>query len=283
MVKDSWTSFFTLTYEILGTNDHPGFSDKEIAAVAEIADFQKGNEIRARVDATVTDPETSEALKPWYGQWCKRPTFSDDYLPTFNRPNVKLIDTDGKGVDRITENAAVVDGVEYEVDCLVYATGFEVGTAYTRRAECEIYGRDGLTLTDYWADGMKTFHGFLSQGFPNLFHMGLTQTGLAFNFTFSLNGQAIHIAHLVEQAMKGNAKTIEPTAEDEAAWVDLVSAPGPMRKYQELCTPGYYNSEGKNQGQSFLDNLYPEGAVPFFRMLAGWRERGGMVGLRTSP
>lgn len=279
MVNDRWTSFFKLTYEILGTNDHPDLSDAEIAAVAEIADFQKGNEIRARVDETVKDATTAAALKPWYGQWCKRPTFNDDYLPTFNRPNVALVDTDGQGVERITENAVVAGGVAYEVDCLVFATGFEVGTAYTRRAECEIFGRGGQTLTDYWANGMKTYHGFLSRGFPNFFHMGLTQTGLAFNFTYTLNGQSIHIAHLVSEVLGRDATTVEPTVQAQQAWVDLVSAPGPMRKYQETCTPGYYNSEGKNTGQSFLDNLYPEGAVPFFRLLAEWREQGDLQGL----
>ena len=140
--------------------------------MSEIADYQKMNEIRDRVSSTVTDSETAEALKPWYGQWCKRPTFNDEYLPTFNRPNVKLVDTKGKGVERVTENAVVVDGVEYAVDCLIYATGFEVGTAYTRRAEFEVYGRDGLSLSDYWADGMKTYHGFLEQRLSELFPHG---------------------------------------------------------------------------------------------------------------
>src|SRR5439155_24782542 len=121
---------------------------------------------------------------------------NDEYLPTFNRPNVKLVDTNGKGVERVTENALIVDGVEYEVDCVIFATGFEVGTAYTRRAEFEVYGRGGLSLSSYWENGMKTHYGFLSHGFPNLFHMGLTQTGLAQNFTFMLGGQANHIDHV---------------------------------------------------------------------------------------
>ena len=108
-----------------------------------MADFRKMNQIRGRVDETVEDPATAEALKPWYRQFCKRPTFNDDYLPTFNRPNVTLVDTEGRGVDRVTETGLVVDGVEYEVDCIIFATGFEVGTAYTRRAGFEIYGRDG--------------------------------------------------------------------------------------------------------------------------------------------
>jgi cyclohexanone monooxygenase len=227
----------------------------------------------------VRDPATAEALKPWYGQWCKRPTFNDEYLPTFNRPNVKLVDTKGKGVERVTEHAVVVDGVAYAVDCLIFATGFEVGTAYTRRAEFEVYGRDGVSLSAYWAQGMKTFHGFLSHGFPNLFHMGLTQTGLAPNFTYMLNGQAIHIAHLIAQVRARAAKAVEPTPEAEAEWVELVTRPTVMTAYQDVCTPGYYNGEGKKEGAGFLEGQYPEGAVAFYDMLARWREQGDCAGL----
>ena len=279
LVGDKWTSLFKKLSELLTGKEDSNLSDEGMAIMSEIADYQKMNEIRDRVSLTVTDPETAEALKPWYGQWCKRPTFNDEYLPTFNRPNVKLVDTKGKGVERVTENAVVVDGVEYEVDCLIYATGFEVGTAYTRRAEFEVYGRDGLSLGDYWADGMKTYHGFLSNGFPNCFHMGLTQTGLAPNFTYMLNGQAVHIAHLISQVEARDAKSIEPTLEAEDEWVKLVTGPTFMTEYQNTCTPGYYNGEGKNEGHGFIETQYPDGAVPFYDMLAAWRAQGDFEGL----
>ena len=279
LVGDKWTSLFKKLSELLTGKEDSDLSDEGMAIMSEIADYQKMNEIRSRVSSTVTDPETAEALKPWYGQWCKRPTFNDEYLPTFNRPNVKLVDTKGKGVERVTENAVVVDGVEYEIDCLIYATGFEVGTAYTRRAEFEVYGRDGLSLSDYWADGMKTYHGFLSNGFPNCFHMGLTQTGLAPNFTYMLNGQAVHIAHLITQVSTRDAQSIEPTLEAEDEWVKLVTGPTFMTEYQNTCTPGYYNGEGKNEGQGFIETQYPDGAVPFYDMLAAWRAQGDFEGL----
>ncbi len=279
LVGDKWTSLFKKLSELLTGKEDSNLSDEGMAIMSEIADYQKMNEIRDRVSSTVTDPETAEALKPWYGQWCKRPTFNDEYLPTFNRPNVKLVDTKGKGVERVTENAVVVDGVEYEVDCLIYATGFEVGTAYTRRAEFEVYGRNGLSLSDYWADGMKTYHGFLSNGFPNCFHMGLTQTGLAPNFTYMLNGQAVHIAHLITQVGTRDAKSIEPTLEAEDEWVKLVTSPTFMTEYQNTCTPGYYNGEGKNEGHGFIETQYPDGAVPFYDMLAAWRAQGDFEGL----
>jgi cation diffusion facilitator CzcD-associated flavoprotein CzcO len=247
--------------------------------MSEIADFQKMNEIRERVSSTVRDQETAEALKPWYGQWCKRPTFNDEYLPTFNRPNVKLVDTKGKGVERVTEDGVVVDGVEYKVDCLIFATGFEVGTAYTRRAEFEVYGRGGTSLSDYWASGMKTHYGFLSHGFPNLFHMGLTQTGLAPNFTYMLEGQATHIAHVMAEVKAREAKTVEPTRQAEAEWVERVTRKTFMTDYQSTCTPGYYNGEGKQEGQGFLEAQDPDGAVRFYEMLARWRAQGDLEGL----
>jgi cyclohexanone monooxygenase len=278
LVNDRWTSLFKNLGRLMSAVEG-NLSNEEMAQIAEIADYQKMNEIRQRVSSIVSDPSTAEALKPWYGQWCKRPTFNDDYLPTFNRPNVKLVDTGGKGVERVTEDGVVVDGVEYKVDCLIFATGFEVGTAYTRRAEFEIYGRNGLKLSDYWSKGMRTFHGFLSRGFPNCFHMGLTQTGLAPNFTYMLNGQAVHIAHIITQVKEREAKAVEPTAEAENAWVTLINGPSHMSAYLETCTPGYYNGEGKADGTGFLSGQYPAGPVAFYEMLRQWREKRELEGL----
>ena len=278
LVNDKWTDFFKLAFEILDTGDVEGMSPEQLSFSRELADYKKGHQIRERVSKLVKDPKTAENLKHWYGQWCKRPTFHDEYLPSFNRPNVQLIDTDGRGVERITENSVIADGVAYEVDCLVFATGFEVATAYTRRSDCEVYGRHGKALSDHWKKGMSTLHGFLTQGFPNCLHMGLTQTGVAFNYTFTANGQAEHAAYLISELIKRGAKSIEAQPEAEAAYQKLVRTSGPMRKYQETCTPGYYNVEGKNSGESFIDNHYPEGAVMFFKMLAEWRKEGKFSG-----
>jgi cyclohexanone monooxygenase len=278
LVGDKWTSLFKNLAKLMSGKDS-GLSGEQMALLSEIADYQKMNEIRTRVSSTVGDTETAEALKPWYGQWCKRPTFNDEYLPTFNRPNVRLVDTKGKGVERVTENAVVVDGVAYEVDCLIFATGFEVGTAYTRRSEFEVYGRGGQKLSDYWSKGMRTHHGFLSHGFPNLFHMGLTQTGLAPNFTYMLDGQATHIAHLIGEVRAREGTSLEPSVEAEAEWVKLVTAPSMITEYQNTCTPGYYNGEGQNAQQGFLDSQYPEGAVRFYELLRRWREKGDLEGL----
>ncbi len=280
LVADRWTDLFKALGELLNVPADAGMSPEDIAAMAEIADFRKMNNLRARVDQIVSDPAAAAALKPWYKQWCKRPTFNDEFLPAFNRPNVTLVDTLGQGVERVTETGVVVNGVEYPVDCLIFATGFEVGTDYTRRAEFEVLGRDGQSLSQYWAKGMRTFHGFLSHGFPNCFHMGLTQTGLAPNFTYMLNGQASHISYLVQETLTRKLRAIEPSLQAEADWVALISQQGFMSQYQTECTPGYYNGEGKaGGGEGFLEGQFPEGPVQFYNLLANWRNEGSLEGL----
>lgn len=280
LVNDRWTDLFKALAKLLAAGSNDEMSMADVAAMSEIADYRKMNDIRARVARSVTDPEAAEALKPWYRQWCKRPTFNDEFLPTFNRPNVTLVDTHGQGPDRITERGVVVDGVEYELDCLIFATGFEVGTAYTRRSEFEVYGRDGQSLSDYWADGMRTFHGFHSYGFPNCFHMGLTQTGLAPNFTYMLEGQATHIAHIIQEMAQRDLTCVEATPTAEQDWVNLVHQPNFMSDYLAHCTPGYYNNEGQQgTNHGFFENIYGEGAVQFYQLLERWREEGSMNGL----
>ena len=280
LVADRWTDLFKALGELLSTPADAGMSAEDFAVMAEIADFQKMNELRARVETIIKDPTTAEGLKPWYKQWCKRPTFNDEFLPAFNRPNVTLVDTEGQGVERVTPTGVVVKGVEYPVDCLVFATGFEVGTSYTRRSEFEVVGRGGQSLGQYWANGMRTYHGFLSHGFPNCFHMGLTQTGLAPNLTYMLNGQATHISYIVKEVLSRGLRSVEPTPEAEAAWVATVSQAGFMSNYQAECTPGYYNAEGQSgRGQGFLEGQYPEGPVQFYAMIENWRNEGELKGL----
>jgi cyclohexanone monooxygenase len=283
MVSDGWTDIIRSLVSIAAFRGDKPMAPEEIAAGMEIADFKKMNQIRARVGTTVQDRATAEALKPWYRQFCKRPTFNDDYLPTFNRPNVTLVDTDGKGVERITEKGVVVDGVEYEVDCLIFATGFEVGTAYTRRAGFEVIGRDGRTLSDHWGKGLRTLHGVISHGFPNCFHMGVNQSSLTPNFPHLLDEQARHIAHVVREANLRQASSIEPTAEAEQGWVDTIHATARDNlEFRQACTPGYYNGEGHaGSGEGLFDGLYGPGPVRFFQLLGEWRE-AGMEGLEIA-
>ncbi|HWA59764.1 MAG TPA: NAD(P)/FAD-dependent oxidoreductase, partial [Caulobacteraceae bacterium] len=275
LVSDGWTDIIR-NLVVLARQDGGEMTPEALAAKAELADFMKMNQIRARVDQVVEDPATAEALKPWYRQFCKRPTFNDDYLPTFNRANVTLVDTKGRGVDAVTETGLVFDGVEYEIDCIIFATGFEVGTAYTRRAGFEITGRGGRTLTEHWKDGIKSLHGFYSAGFPNCFHMGVTQNALTPNFPHMLDFQADHIAELVGEARLRQAQVIEPTEEAEAAWCKTI---WDMRLHNEQfradCTPGYYNGEGKvEEGKGLFDNLYGPGSIAYFSVVDAWRAAG---------
>ena len=283
LVNDGWTDIIrNLGGLLVARSGNSEVSPQEVMKLAEIADFKKMNQIRARVDAIVKDKRTAEALKPWYRQFCKRPTFNDEYLPAFNRPNVTLVDTMGRGVERITEKGLVFDGVEYEVDCIIFATGFEVGTAYTRRAGFEVYGRGGKSLTDYWSDGMKTLHGFYSAGFPNCFHMGLTHNGLTANFPHMLEEQSQHIADLIQHAKSQEARCIEPTAEAEAEWVETIKQKAMNnRDFLEACTPGYYNNEGKPaQGTGLAGELYGGGSVEFHDIIRKWRADREMKGVR---
>jgi len=277
IVHDSWTRLFKGVAESMAEQEAQGADPTVQAALAEIDDFRAMNEVRAHVARAVRDPATADALMPWFGRLCKRPTISDDYLPTFNRPNVSLVDTGGKDV-HISEHAVIVDGQSYEVDCLIFATGFEVGTAYTQRAQLEMLGREGVTLSQHWRDGMTTFQGFLTRGFPNCFHMGLTQTGFSLNFTHTLEAQAEHVAYMMERAKQLGARALEPSREAEAEWVALVSKPSFMTEYQKTCTPGYYNGEGKTEAHVIIQE-YPGGVAPFVEALSKWREAGALEGL----
>ena len=280
LVSDGWTDIIRNLISIAAVRGDKPMTPDEAMAAMEMADFHKMNQIRGRVDQTVEEAAAAEALKPWYRQFCKRPTFNDDYLPTFNRPNVTLVDTQGQGVDRITETGVVVNGVEYALDCLIFATGFEVGTAYTRRAGYEIHGRGGKPLSEHWAGGFRTLHGFMSAGYPNCFHMGVNHSTLTPNFPHLLKEQAAHIAYIVGETEQRQGRTVEPTPDAEAGWVQTVRDTARLNlEFREACTPGYYNGEGQaGANDGLFASLYGPGPVKFFELIRSWRD-GGMEGL----
>jgi cyclohexanone monooxygenase len=279
LVKDGWTDMYNDMVISLLPRDGVSIDPEELARLSELADFRKGNQVRARVDEMVKDPATAEKLKAWYPMFCKRPTYNDDYLPVFNSPNVSLIDTHGAGVEKITEKGLVVDGVEYEVDCIIFATGFETGTAYTRRSGFEVYGRDGETLSSHFADGLKTLHGFSSHGFPNFFMLGLSQNALKINIVDMLTEQAGHIAWLIDQARTNSCLTIEPTAEAEAEWRQIIRDKSQrIRAFYGQCTPGYYSGEGNLDQGLFVEN-FGDGSLEFTKLLTAWREAEDLAGL----
>lgn len=275
LVADGWTGSTRLWQKLIPSGAYADLPAEEREELDEVVDLRKMNEIRARVDAEVTDPVTAQTLKPWYRYLCKRPTFSDHYLQTFNRPNVSLVDTaDSHGVERITENAVVVGGTEYEVDCVIFATGFAVGVSGVLSGQLPVYGRGGVALSEAWREGPKTLHGFYSHGFPNLFLLGPLQNASAVNYTHILDEQAVHVAEVVAEARRRGAAYVEPTAEAQAAWVATIrQKAADLYAFQAECTPGYYNNEGRPRERS---QAYGDGPVAFHALLREWRENGGM-------
>jgi cation diffusion facilitator CzcD-associated flavoprotein CzcO len=285
LVNDGWTDIIrNLATMARARTSDAGDNAADMTANVELADFEKMEQIRTRAESIVDDPETAEALKPYYRQFCKRPCFHDEYLGTFNQHNVTLVDTQGRGVESMTENAVVVDGREYELDCLIFATGFEVGTSYTRRAGYDIVGRDEQTLSDKWADGLRTLHGFQTNGFPNCFFMGIVQGAFTANFPHMLNEQSLHIAYMIGHGRDNNVHCIEASKEAEDAWVSTIEQMAVFNQsFLENCTPGYYNNEGQpGQGNSLLGSQYGGGPEAFFQILRDWRDEGSLEGLNFS-
>lgn len=279
LIQDGWTEIIRNLISMANYRGK-GLQRSEIAEMIELADFQKMEQVRARAQEIVNDPEVAESLKPYYRQFCKRPCFHDDYLPTFNRDNVHLIDTDGKGINEITERGIVANGELVELDCIIFATGFEVGTDYTRRSGYDLIGKGGLKLSDKWAGGMKSLHGLHTRGFPNLFIVSNAQAAFTTNFPHAMDESAQHIGYIINQCLTGNISTIEPSEEAEEAWVqEIISLARLSESYQASCTPGYYNNEGKPNPRSIQNASYGKGPNPFFKRMKSWREEGGMQGL----
>jgi len=174
--------------------------------------------------------------------------------------------------------------VEYEVDCIIYASGFEITTDIKRRYSIEtIEGRGGLSLFDYWRDGYKTFHGMTSHGFPNQFFTGFTQVGISANISANYELQGEHIAYIIAEALKRGATVVEPTKQAQDAWCRTIKETAvDTSAFDAECTPGYYNNEGGGGGEGLRSHLgepYGPGFYAFADLLAEWRARGDLDGL----
>lgn len=277
LVQDEWTRLLWVDTRKLPESE-------EEAAELERIDFEHMEEIRRRIDEIVEDPETAEKLKPWYGQSCKRPCFHDEYLQSFNRPNVHLVDTDGRGVELINERGPVVDGVEYPVDLLVYASGFEVTHEYTHRLGFDPKGRDGVSLSAAWAEGPSTLHGVLTRGFPNMFMISTVQGAQATNFVHSISEIANHVTWLVARCLERGIATLEPTAEAQEEWFQtLLAQLWGVARYNASCTPGYLNSEGGGDMRSARAIAWMGSVLGFADVVERWREAGDLAGLEARP
>jgi cyclohexanone monooxygenase len=286
LVCDFWTELGrNMTGRIAAMDDPASLTLEQLMAIREEEDYKVMERLRRRIDDAVEDEQTAEALKPYYRFLCKRPCSNDEYLPTFNRPNVTLVDVSAsKGVERATEKGLVAGGVEFEVDCIIYASGFEITTEIHRRYAIEaIEGRGGLSLFDHWAEGYKTLHGMTSRGFPNQFFTGFIQGGVAANTTAMLEQQGEHIAYIISEALARGAETVEPSQEAQDEWRRVIKEIAVDNLQFEMeCTPGYYNNEGGGGGEGIRSHLgepYGPGFYVFDDLLKEWREKSDLDGL----
>ncbi|MGE0878491.1 MAG: flavin-containing monooxygenase [Acidimicrobiia bacterium] len=282
LTDDGWTHHF-------GPNHHPprdpSWSIAEYMRHAEEFDYRIMEEHRRRVDETVLDKRTAEILKPYYRYLCRRPCFLDEYYPAFNRDNVTLIDCPA-GIERVNETGLVVNGDQYDVDLIVYATGFEAeATALSRRAGCTVIGRGGVTLVDKWSSGAASLYGMMTHGFPNLFVMPAPgqQAVVTVNHTLITVEGAEHIGATVALLEKSNVRSFDVNADAEDAWVKtILSSWVDGSSVMSACTPSRINNEGHPELNIPQNGSYGGGLGDFFgfkKLLREWRERADFAGL----
>ena len=259
---------------------------EQLPELLQLADLRLMERLRGLVQDTVVDKTTAEKLKPWYSFFCKRPAFSSNYYTVFNRPNVELVDTDGKGVSHLTKTGVVANGKEYEVDVLVYATGFdfEIGSGFYRRTGIHLTGTGGQTPDQAWEEkgGPSTLFGIHSRGFPNLFTIGPAQAGVTANWTHTAHVAGEHIAEVVAELVKDGDvdHVVEPTAEAEEDWGKQVEEGSELRlQFGKSCSPGYNNKEGKPEEIPARWAFFPKGIVAWERLMREWREEGSLKGM----
>ena len=275
LVDDAWTRVFHNFRKTTATTHSQ-------AEMMELVDFRHMEGIRTRIETIVKDPATAESLKPYYRFLCKRPCFHDEYLQAFNLPNVTLVDTAGRGPDAITAKGVVVDGTEYELDCLIFATGFaSIRQNLRDRLGYDVFGRNGRTLAEKWSDGISTLFGAQVHGFPNFFFVSYFQAGIASNQAHPLDEMSKHISNIVREARERRARTVEATLESEQDWVErVIKASTASQQFLESCTPSYYNNEGQPDVELFRRNgPYAAGILPFTRILEQWRASGDYAGV----
>jgi cyclohexanone monooxygenase len=265
LVDDGWTWSLKNARGVFAADKSKMKSKEEL----DRDDFSHMEMVRARVDSIVTDKATAEALKPWYGVLCKRPTFHDEYLQTFNRPNVTLVDTHGAGVERITSRGVVANGREYPLDCIIYSTGFDVSSGLAAGLGFVPKGTGGLSLLDRLNREFSSLHGIFFSGFPNMFMIGGSQGTLATTRTYDLTVQGEHCARIIEYCRKRGFERLEVHPQAEADWqAEMADKRVDHDGYFEACTPGLLNLEGR--GGQVYDYYYGAGPVAYRRQLEGW-------------
>jgi cation diffusion facilitator CzcD-associated flavoprotein CzcO len=255
---------------------------EEFWAKREMMDFRVMERVRRRVDAIVQDPATAEALKPYYRFMCKRPLSNNDYYDTFNLPNVTLIDVSAtQGLEAMTEKGFIAGGKEYEIDAMIFASGFEVTSDLKRRwGFDDVVGRNGVSIYDHWADGPKTLHGITTHNFPNMFFTGYVQGGLNGTTTLQFGRQVSHAAWIVRRALDQGIKVLETTQEGQDAYVQRFNEVAlDLSMILNECTPSYFTNEGEKEAKWFLFRGWGLGWDNFQQLLEDWRDKGDFAGM----
>lgn len=284
LIQDIWTE---INANLLAHFEAEGWevTPEEFFAKRNMIDAQVMERLRDRCDEIVKDPATADALKPWYNYMCKRPLSSDKYYETFNRPNVTLLDvSDGQGVDAMTEKGFIVNGREYGVDCLIFASGFEVTSDLDRRWGIPVFeGRNGESIYDHWRNGPQTLHGLATHGFPNQYFIGYIQGGANGTVTEQFGRQGAHAAWIIAEALKRGLSTVEATQEAQDNYVKTYREIAPnVSALQARCPPGYFNNEGAKDNKWALFPGWGYGWDNFEAMLADWRARGDFEGMELN-
>ena len=282
-VDDGWTRL-TRNVKALASK-----ATEQVSNLVQLADFKTMEEIRGLVDETVKDPETADKLKAYYNQFCKRPTFNDHYLATFNRENVELVDVSTtQGVEAITERGIMANGKEYEVDCIIYASGSEITSSYERRLGIPIFGMRGQSIYEHWQDGMRSMHGLMVSGFPNLYMCGggfVFQLGA--NYAHGIDVQAGHVAYTISELSRRGIQSANVSHEAEEQWIsdqlDTRISGFVLGGSPDTCTPGYYNQEGTSKRyRDVRRETYSKGVGAYMKLLRDWRESNTLEGLELS-
>ncbi len=272
---DGWT-------EVLweDTQTEPA-TPEEAAGARAVRLRDHGVAARAGSTRSIDDPETAETLKPWYGKHCKRICFHDEYLQAFNQPNVHLVDTDGRGVQQITAAGPVVDGRQYELDLLIFASGFEVTTGLVSRLGFDPVGRGGVRLSERWADGAHTLHGILTGRVPQPagvpLHPGRVRARTSCTTCRELTE---HLAWLIATCERGGHRVDRGDAPRPrtSGWRPLWEAGEGFGRYSATCTPSYGNSEGARTEAAARNVVHPGSLMHYVAHLERWRESGDMPG-----
>ena len=282
-IDDGWTRL-TRNVKAMASK-----ATEQVSNLVQLADFKTMEEIRGLVDETVKDPETADKLKAYYNQFCKRPTFNDHYLATFNRDNVELVDVSAtQGVEAITERGIVANGKEFEVDCIIYASGFEITSSYERRLGIPIFGMGGQSIYEHWQDGMRSMHGLMVSGFPNLYMCGggfVFQLGA--NYAHGIDVQAGHVAYTISELSRRGIQSANVSHEAEEQWIsdqlDTRISGFVLGGSPDTCTPGYYNQEGTSKRyRDVRRETYSKGVGAYMKLLRDWRESNTLEGLELS-